>query len=70
MSRAYFYIDETNLLQPMAVLVVNDQKCFLSPREFDMLVQEMNWVRGCMSAMQKNYYKSLVHKYKEVQDAS
>ena len=69
MTRVSIHIDETNALEPKAVLEVNGIDMVLSEREFMSLYNEMWWACDAIKNGKKAYYSHLATKYKEVQNA-
>ena len=70
MSRVSIHVDETQPLQPVAILTVNGQSMSMSEREFMCLYNEMWWACDHIKSAKKHYYSNLATKYKEVQHVS
>ena len=69
MTRVSIHIDETDPLDPKAILTVNGFDMPLSEREFMSLYNEMWWACDSIKNGKKHYYAHLATKYKEVQNA-
>jgi hypothetical protein len=69
MTRVSIHIDDTNPLEPKAILTVNGFDMPLSEKEFMALYNEVWWARDSIKNGKKHYYAHLATKYKEVQNA-
>ena len=65
MARVSIHIDETNLIDPKAVLVVNGQSMSLSQKEFISFCNEMYWAYDYLKQAKDNYQQNLAYKYRE-----
>ena len=69
MTRATVHIDETNPLEPKAVLTINGIDMPLSEKEFMSLYNEFWWAADHIKQAKKGYYSNLAHKSKETSHA-
>jgi hypothetical protein len=69
MTRVSIHIDDTNPLEPKAILTVNGFDMPLSEKEFMALYNEVWWARDVIKNGKKHYYAHLATKYKDVQNA-